>query len=168
MTQVLKADIALAEQFLTLLDEEAEAFTFQTFADSPQAKAEDKERERKSQPKKYAHVFHGPLSRHAAALESLNRIGAGVFVTVNQTDLRGRKAENIQRVRAVFADTDGADLAPILNATPEANFIVESSPGNATLTGWWIICPWLSLRACNAGSLTGLALTPALRICPAF
>jgi putative DNA primase/helicase len=137
MTQVLKADIALAEQFLTLLDEEAEAFTFQTFADSPQAKAEDKERERKSQPKKYAHVFHGPLSRHAAALESLNRIGAGVFVTVNQTDLRGRKAENIQRVRAVFADTDGADLAPILNATPEANFIVESSPGNAH--PYWLV-----------------------------
>jgi len=131
MTQALKADIALAEQFLALLDEEAEAFTFQTFADSAQAKAEDKERERKGQPKKYAHVFHGRLPRHITALERLNRSGAGVFVTVNQTDLKGRKAENIQRVRAVFADTDGADLAPILNAKPEASFIVESSPGNA-------------------------------------
>ena len=131
MTQALKADTALAEQFLTLLDEEAEAFTFQTFADSAQAKAEDKERERKGQPKKYAHVFHGRLPRHITALERLNRSGAGVFVTVNQTDLKGRKAENIQRVRAVFADTDGADLAPILNAKPEASFIVESSPGNA-------------------------------------
>jgi len=131
MTQAFNADIELAEHFLTLLDEEAEAFTFQTFADTPEAKAEDKERERAGQPKKYAHVFHGPLSRHAAALERLNRSGAGVFITVNQTDLKGRKADNVERVRAVFADTDGADLAPILNAKPEASFIVESSPGNA-------------------------------------
>lgn len=130
MTKQLTADLALAEHFLTLLDEEAEAFTFQTFADTPEAKAEDKERERNNQPKKYAHVFHGPLSRHAEALERLNQKGAGVFVTVNQTDLRGRKADNVQRVRAVFADTDGADLAPILSTEPEASFIVESSPGN--------------------------------------
>jgi putative DNA primase/helicase len=127
----LTTDLPEAERFLMLLDEVAEAFTFQTFADSPEAKAEDKERERKGQRKKYADVFHGPLSRHAAALEKLNRNGAGVFVTVNQTDLKGRKADNVQRVRAVFADTDGADLAPILNAKPEASFIVESSPGNA-------------------------------------
>jgi putative DNA primase/helicase len=127
----MPTDLREAERFLMLLDEEAEAFTFQTFADSPEAKAEDKERERKGQRKKYADVFHGPLSRHAAALEKLNRNGAGVFVTVNQTDLKGRKSDNVQRVRAVFADTDGADLAPILNAKPEANFIVESSPGNA-------------------------------------
>ncbi|MFE8069799.1 phage/plasmid primase, P4 family [Marinobacteraceae bacterium S3BR75-40.1] len=131
MTEQLKTDIELAEHFLTLLDEEAEAFTFQTFADTPEAKAEDKERESKGQRKKYAQVFHGALSRHAAALERLNRSGAGVFITVNQTDLKGRKADNVRRVRAVFADTDGADLAPILNAKPEASFIVESSPGNA-------------------------------------
>lgn len=131
MNAQLKADFEQAEHFLTLLDEEAEAFTFQTFADTPEAKAEDKERERQGQPKKYAQVFHGPLSRHGAAMERLNRSGAGVFITVNQTDLKGRKADNVQRVRAVFADTDGADLAPILKAQPEASFIVESSPGNA-------------------------------------
>lgn len=126
----LTTNLPESERFLMLLDEEAEAFTFQTFADTPEAKAEEKERERNNQPKKYAHVFHGPLSQHAKALERLNRSGAGVFVTVNQTDLKGRKADNVQRVRAVFADTDGADLAPILSATPEASFIVESSPGN--------------------------------------
>ncbi len=123
-------DKAQAEHFLTLLDEEAEAFTFQTFADSPEAKAEDKERERNKQPKKYAHVFHGPLSRHADALASLNQRGAGIFVTISETDLKGRKADNVTRVRAVFADTDGADLAPILKADAEPHFIVESSPGN--------------------------------------
>jgi len=137
MTEQLKADIELAEHFLTLLDEEADAFTFQTFADTPDAKAEDKERERKGQRKKYADVFHGPLSRHAAALERLNRSGAGVFITVNQTDLKGRKADNVQRARAVFADTDGADLAPILSAQPEASFIVESSPGNGH--AYWLV-----------------------------
>lgn len=128
--QAGKADIELAEHFLTLLDEEAEAFTFQTFADTPEAKAEDKERERKGQRKKHAEVFHGPLSRHALDLERLNRGGAGVFVTINQTDLKGRRTDNVQRVRAVFSDTDGAELAPIVNSNPEPSFIVESSPEN--------------------------------------
>ena len=122
MTQAFKADFVQAERFLTLLDEEAESFTFQTFDDSPEAKA---------QPHLFAKIFHGSLEQHGPELQRQNQQGAGVFVTVNQTDLRGRKSESIQRVRAVFSDTDGADLAPILNAKPEASFIVESSPGNA-------------------------------------
>jgi hypothetical protein len=122
MFHQLKSDIELAEHFLTLLDQEAESFTFQTFADSPEAKA---------QPHLFAKIFHGSLKQHGPELQRQNQQGAGVFVTVNQTDLRGRKSENIQRVRAVFADTDGADLTPILSAKPEASFIVESSPGNA-------------------------------------
>lgn len=128
--QKLTIDLPEAERFLTLLDEEAEAFTFQTFADSAQAKAEDAERERNKQPKKYAHVFNGPLSRHADALERLNQKGAGVFVTANKTDLEGRKYENITGVRAVFSDTDGAPLDPIMRGKPEPHFIVESSPRN--------------------------------------
>lgn len=41
----------------------------------------------------------------------------------------GQKKENITRVRAVFADTDGADHEPIIKAlTP--HMLVQSSGGN--------------------------------------
>jgi len=42
----------------------------------------------------------------ASELARLNDLGAGIFVTVNATDGRGRKKENIIRVRAVFVDAD--------------------------------------------------------------
>jgi hypothetical protein len=106
----LTIDLPEAERFLTLLDEEAEAFTFQTFADSPKDQAKEKERKAKGVPLLLAHTFNGTLEQHAAKLERYNCMGAGVFVTVNRTDLKGRKADNVKAVRAVFADTDGAPL----------------------------------------------------------
>jgi hypothetical protein len=54
-----------------------------------------------------ARIFHGSLRRHAAALDALNERGAGVFVTVQQTDGRGRREENIVALRACFIDCDG-------------------------------------------------------------
>ena len=54
---------------------------------------------------------------------------AGVFVTVNETDGKGRQAHNVARVRAVFADLDGAPLAPVLEAGLEPHIVCESSPG---------------------------------------
>jgi hypothetical protein len=43
-------------------------------------------------------------------LSHLNEQGAGIFVTVNETDGKGRKRENITRVRAVWQeDDDGFD-----------------------------------------------------------
>lgn len=54
-------------------------------------------------------VLHGSLYDVGPRLVRLNCDGAGVFLTVNQTDLRGRKRENIQRVRALFIDCDGTE-----------------------------------------------------------
>ena len=125
----LTIDLPEAERFLTLLDEEAEAFTFQTFADSPKTQAEEKERKAKGAPLLLAHTFNGTLEQHAAKLERYNRMDAGVFVTINRTDLKGRKADNVKAVRAVFADTDGAPLEPIRNCSIEPHIIVESSEG---------------------------------------
>lgn len=85
--------------------------TFQTF--------DDKGRSRKDLIK----IFHND-TRY---LEELNRKGAGVFLTINETDVTGRKRENITKIRAVFVDLDGADPNPVLNALP--NLMVESSPG---------------------------------------
>lgn len=53
-----------------------------------------------------ARKFHGSLSQHLVKLEELNRQGAGIFFTVNETDGEGRKTSNITRVRALFIDLD--------------------------------------------------------------
>ncbi len=60
-------------------------------------------------------------------LEKLNERGAGVFVTINETDGKGRKISNITKVRAVFADFDGEPLPDTFDLEP--SMIIESSPG---------------------------------------
>jgi len=100
MTQAL-ADVAplinLAEsaEFLALLDESAERWTFQTFDD-------DKKRKDPS----LARVINGTLEDAAEELMALSRRGAGVFVTVNETDGQGRKIGNIRRIRSVWHEDD--------------------------------------------------------------
>ena len=105
-------DLEQAARFLTLLDEEAEEFTFQTFADAPGA---DVVPDHKS----------GSLDDLAPWLERQNRAGAGVYVTVQATDGNGRSKGNIQRIRAVFQEDDGEGRELPL----EPHIIVQSSPG---------------------------------------
>jgi hypothetical protein len=104
-----------ADRFLTLLDATATRFTFQTFDDN---------KDRKD--KKLAKSLHGSLDQHWAALMRLNGLGAGIFVTINETDFRGRTAANIVRVRALFLDCDGA---PLPQDGPRRHIAVESSAG---------------------------------------
>ncbi len=86
----------LAERFLSVLGwDPGEQFTFQTFDDDDQRKD-----------RKLACNFHGTLATCAPFLEQLNATGAGVFVTVCQTDLRGRTAQNVIAPRALFIDSD--------------------------------------------------------------
>ena len=120
---------AQARQFLTRLDPEAEALTFQTFDDTPANRRE------------LARVVHGDFAGVADALACLQQRRAGIFVTVNATDGRGRQAHNIERVRAVFVDLDGAPLAPALKAGLEPHIVVESSPGR--FHAYWLTdnCP---------------------------
>ncbi len=54
----------------------------------------------------HAQIIHGTLEEHQAKLEQFNQRGMGIFYAVNQTDLKGRKAENIKRVRAYICDID--------------------------------------------------------------
>lgn len=51
-------------------------------------------------------MFHGPLSAVASKLITLNEAGAGIYVSVNRTDLRGRAKRNIVVIRAWHADLD--------------------------------------------------------------
>jgi RecA-family ATPase len=108
-----------AERFLTALDPNTDRFTFQTFDDDPDSKDGA-----------LARILHGTLARHWDALVELNERGAGIFVTVNVTDFKGRSIENIVRVRAVFADLDGAPLDPVLaEGMPKPHIVTETSLG---------------------------------------
>jgi hypothetical protein len=55
---------------------------------------------------------------------------------VNETDLKGRKAENITRVRAVFADQD-TQGAPIPDIGLDPHMVIESSPGKHH--AYWLV-----------------------------
>lgn len=115
-----------AERFLTVLDANAASFTFQTFDD-------DKERRNP----KLVRILHGSLSQHFETLQQLNTQGAGVFITVNETDGKGRAAENITRVRAQFVDLDGAPLEAVLQAKLPPHIVVESSPSR--WHAYWLV-----------------------------
>src|SRR5947208_17176885 len=86
-------DKDMARDFLNRLDPNADKFTFQFFSD-----AEDG----------YAEIFHGSLDQVWPKVQTLNTSTrrVGVFVTVNETDFKGRRIENIVRVRALFAEAD--------------------------------------------------------------
>ncbi len=69
-------------------------------------------------------------------LEERNQTG-GVYVTVNATDGKGRKAGNIIGVRAVFLDLDGSPLEPVLDTGLTPHFVVRSSPGKFHV--YWLV-----------------------------
>ena len=115
-----------AALFLEALAGKDASFTFQTFDDV-------KDRKEKS----LARIFHGTFNQHKQVLKALNAQGAGVYVTVNQTDLKGRSLANIVKVRALFVDLDGSPIQPI-NDLPEdlqPHIIIESSLIGGTPTG---------------------------------
>jgi hypothetical protein len=107
---------ALAEAD-TLLDALGDRHTFQTFDDTGRNR------------RNLIRILHGALTEHTDTLARLNDAGAGIFVMVNGGDGKGRNAGSVQRVRAVFADLDGAPLIPVLNGALQPHIVVESSPG---------------------------------------
>ncbi|MEI7456687.1 MAG: phage/plasmid primase, P4 family [Nitrosomonadales bacterium] len=125
-------DFDEARRFLGLLDPNTKEFTFQTFDDTGQKRPE------------LAQIFHGTFDQHREKLARLNAQGAGVFVTVNMTDLKGRGANNVMVVRVYFGDTDGAPLKPILEAASAGGIrpfcIIESSPKKYHVY-WRADCP---------------------------
>ena len=109
----IQIDKAAAFKFLRLLDANAPAFTFQTFREKGDTTPD---------------IF--PRVIHSSALTALRReheLGAGVFVTVNETDGKGRGVENIVRIRAVWQEDDHSfdGAFPLL-----PSMIVKSSPGH--------------------------------------
>ncbi len=110
----MEAD-SVSQVFLTHLDPDANFFTFQTVP-------EPKGKRTHLRPQ----VLHGSLHELLPDLTRLNRQGAGIYVTVNETDGKARKAENITRIRAIWQDDDygyggGFPLPP--------SMVVSTSPG---------------------------------------
>ena len=125
---VLSPSFEEAELFLQALAGKDTAYTFQTFDDV-----------KNRQDKTLARIYQGTFNQHKAALAALNAKGAGVYVTVNQTDLKGRSLANIVKVRALFVDLDGSPIQPI-NDLPEdlqPHIIIESSPNR--WHAYWLV-----------------------------
>jgi hypothetical protein len=118
-------DLTQTRRFLSALAG-GEPVTFQTFSDREELKVKRPDSTTKDP---NAKIGHGTLERDedAALLTHLNAKGAGVYVMVNAGDGKGRAAENVVKVRALFVDTDGA---PLPTSTPlEPHLKVQSSPG---------------------------------------
>jgi Protein of unknown function (DUF3987)/Primase C terminal 2 (PriCT-2) len=122
-------DKDMARDFLTGLDPKAGRFSFQFFSDGPG---------------RYAEVFHGTLDEVWPKIQALNtpERGVGVFVTINETDFKGRRSENIVRPRALFADADSKEQITRCMEAIEAcgarpSMIVKSGRG----LHFYYVCP---------------------------
>ena len=109
-----------ARAFLEMIDPEANSFCFRKLPDN-----------------KVTHVrpdnLDGKLQEVLPKLQRANRAGGGAFVVVNEG---GQKDDDITRVRAVFADTDGAPVEPIIDAL-KPHIVVETSPKN--YHAYWLV-----------------------------
>jgi hypothetical protein len=122
-------DLAQTHQFLRLLagDDPATTFHFRTFADKPTATDHLRRKLTASL------ADSKQLDRTLHELADLNRNGAGVFVVINAG---GQRKVEINAVRAVFADFDGASPRGADDPlTP--HIVIESSPGNYHL--YWLV-----------------------------
>jgi uncharacterized protein (DUF927 family) len=119
----------LALAFLNMLDRARNHWEFRTFDDVVMPDGS------KRKDPKLTTTIRGSLKQALPKLRRMNELGAGVFVTINRTDGEGRTAENVTDVRAFFADTDGADVQPLLALKP--HIAVKSSPGKWHI--YWIV-----------------------------
>lgn len=72
--------------------------------------------------------FNGEVTEKILSdLRFINELGAGIYMTINETNGKGRLADDIVRIRSVFVDLDGSPLEPVLKYNP--TLVVESSPG---------------------------------------
>jgi putative DNA primase/helicase len=115
----LTIDADEAERFLARLD--TTTFCFRTFADRKDAKAAGRN-------------YSGTFASLRERLIADNRALRGVFVVVNAG---GQNAGSIARVRAVFADLDGAPLDPVLACELQPHIVAESSPDR--FHAYWLV-----------------------------
>ena len=113
----LLPDYKQSEKFLELLDDTALFFTFQTFVDRKAAGNSS-----------LAQVITGSFEECKEKLTLLNQAGAGIFVTVNQTNGLGRKKSDITHIRSYFAESDTGELTEQLPYEP--TMVIKSKHGS--------------------------------------
>jgi len=150
----LRPNLDEIEQFLTKLNRGPNGkFTFLAIDD-------DKTRNAPPSPEK-----HGSLAEATNLIGNAAERGYGTYVTINQTDLRGRKTMNIVAVRALFVDLDGAPILPVLNCEVPPDIVVESSRGK--YHAYWPMTARLRLTGshrCRRRSLPNSTATSASTI----
>jgi len=104
------------------LDYFGDKHTFQTFDD-------------KIINKRLIKQLHGSIKQHFNQLAELNQKGAGIYFTVNETDLFGRTTQHIKSIRAVFIDLDGAPLPDKFDVPP--SIVLNTSPNKYHC--YWIV-----------------------------
>ncbi len=105
----LTIDQSEAARFLSRLDPSPE-FCFRTFSDRKDGSS--------------GRNYSGTFASVAAALARDNAEGRGAFAVINAG---GQNAASIKRIRAVFADLDGAPLDPVIACELQPHIVVESS-----------------------------------------
>jgi len=120
-TDLTNFGLDAASTFLKLLDPNATAFSFRTFGDTENVKG-------------LVRNYQGSFESLAPQLAEANMAGAGVFVVVNDG---GHRAKDINRVRAVFADLDGAPLGPVCACSLKPHLVVQTSPGH--YHAYWLV-----------------------------
>jgi RepB DNA-primase from phage plasmid len=111
-------DIDEARRFLEALAPGEKKFQFATWDDNPK---------RDEVNKKLAGSRYEGFGKASTWLLGMNDRHAGVFVSLNETDGRGHKKENIKRVRAIMADLDGQPLDAVRQCALKPHIIVETS-----------------------------------------
>jgi putative DNA primase/helicase len=130
-----------------------EKHSFQTFDDKGKNKALIKQ-------------VHGTLQEHFKTLAELNLKGAGVFFTVNETDLKGRTTEHIKKVRALFIDLDGSPLPDFKPLGLMPHLIVNTSKGKYHC--YWLVkdCPLESFSLYQQALATRFNSDPKVKDLP--
>lgn len=126
INRAVKPELSMAKHFLTLLDDVQEKFVFEII-EEPKPLSSSPHIQR----------YFGSFEEHQEKLKKANLEGYGVFVAINATDGKGRKKENVTKVRALFVDLDGSPLQPILDCNLEPHIIIESSPSR--FHAYWFI-----------------------------
>lgn len=106
---------------LKMLNSDKE-FVFQTFDDSPEKRQH------------LARTMRGTLSELKNELNKLNEQGAGIYITINDSQGANRKKEDITAARALWIDQDKDDVK-LPGLAP--SIVVETSPGKHHY--YWII-----------------------------
>jgi AAA domain/Primase C terminal 2 (PriCT-2)/RepB DNA-primase N-terminal domain len=120
---MLHIDTNESVRFLRLIDPDARTFSFQTFREKGETTSNVE-----------------PKVIHSDSLSELRRehaAGAGVYLTINETDGNGRKLENIKRIRAIFQEDDDGHDGPF---PIPPSLVVESSPGH--FHRYWLVNGW--------------------------